>query len=226
MTYDATELDTDKVVSDDRAHVWHHLVQHKPFEEKAPMVIVEGKGARVKDSNGKEYLDALCGGVWTVNVGYGRERIAKAVYDQLVKMCYFANTAGNIPGAQFAEKLISKMPGMNRVYYSNSGSEANEKAYKMVRQLAELENNGKKHKTVFRHRDYHGTTITALSSTGQFERKSQYGPFTPGFVEMPNCCCYRCPFGKQVDSCNREWCARSGRGYPTRRSRYRWFGRS
>jgi len=188
----------------DQARVWHHLVQHQPFEETGPMVIVEGKGMRVTDANGREYLDAVSGGVWTVNVGYGRERIASAVYEQLKKMCYFANSAGSIPGALFAEKLISKMPGMERVYYSNSGSEANEKAYKMVRQLAHLNNDGEKHKIIFRDRDYHGTTIGALSSTGQFERKNQYGPFAPGFVEFPHCCCYRCPFGKEYGNCNIE----------------------
>ena len=53
----------------------------------------------------------------------------------------------------------------------------------------------KKHKILYRERDYHGTTITALSSTGQFERKNQYGPFTPGFVEFPHCCEYRSQFG-------------------------------
>ena len=62
----------------------------------------------------------------TVNVGYGRESIANAVRDQLVKLNYFAGSAGSIPGAQFSEKLIEKMPGMSRVYFSNSGSEANE----------------------------------------------------------------------------------------------------
>ena len=182
------------VVSNDKAHVWHHLSQHKPYETSDPMVIVEGKGLRVKDINGKEYLDAVSGGVWTVNVGYGRESIAKAVHDQLVKMCYFANVHGNIPGAQFAQRLIEKMPGMSRVYYSNSGSEDNEKAYKIIRQLAHMKNNGQKHKIVFRDRDYHGTTITALSSCGQYERKDQYGPFTPGFVEIPHCSIYHSPY--------------------------------
>lgn len=184
----------DDVVRSDKAHVWHHLSQHKPYENADPMVIVEGKGLRVKDVNGKEYLDAVSGGVWTVNIGYGRESMARVVHDQLVKMCYFANVHGNIPGAQFAERLIEKMPGMSRVYYSNSGSEANEKAYKIIRQLAHMKHNGKKHKIIFRDRDYHGTTITALSSSGQYERKEQYGPFTPGFVEMPHCSIYRSPY--------------------------------
>ena len=196
---DIPNVDSNEIIDSDRSHVWHHLSQHKPLETTDPMVIVEGKGLRVTDIKGKEYLDAVSGGVWTVNVGYGRESIANAVRDQLAKMCYFANSAGSIPGAQFADKLIEKMPGLSRVYYSNSGSEANEKGYKLVRQLATLKNDGKKHKILYRDRDYHGTTITALSSTGQLQRKDQYGPFTPGFVEVPHCLAYRAPNGDDPD---------------------------
>ena len=194
MDFDNADLDRNEIVRDDREHVWHHLTHHKQFEQNDPNVMVKGKGMRVWDANGKEYLDAVSGAVWTVNVGYGRESIANAVRDQLVDMCYYANSAGNIPGAKFAKRLVEKMPGMSRVYYSNSGSEANEKAYKLVRQIAHMKFGGKKHKIVFRDRDYHGTTITALSSTGQLERKDQYGPYTPGFVEMPHCCTYRSPY--------------------------------
>lgn len=199
MSLDLDQASIDEAVESDQAHVWHHLTQHKPFEEKKPPMMVSGQGARITDANGKEYLDAVSGAVWTVNVGYGRERIANAVRDQLVEMCYFANAAGNVPGALFAKKLIEKMPGMSRVYFSSSGSEANEKVYKMVRQLAELETDGVKHKIIYRDRDYHGTTITALSSSGQFQRKGQYGPFTPGFVEMPHCLEYRSQYG-EVDN--------------------------
>lgn len=185
------ENDLSHVVAADKAHVWHHLIQHKPFEQGDPRIIIEGKGMRVWDQKGKEHLDAVSGGVWTVNVGYGRESIAKAVYDQLIKLNYFAGSAGSIPGALFAEKLISKMPGMTRTYYTNSGSEANEKAFKMVRQIAHKRYGGKKHKILYRDRDYHGTTITALSAGGQQERNAQYGPYTPGFVSVPHCLEYR-----------------------------------
>jgi len=188
----------------DKATVWHHLTQHKVFDGKDPMVIVEGKGLVITDSNGREYLDATSGGVWSVNVGYGRQSIAKAVSEQLMKMCYFAGTGGTEPGAVFAQSLLEKMPGMGRVYYSNSGSEANEKAYKMVRQLSHIEGDGTKHKIIYRHRDYHGTTIGALSSTGQEQRRADFGPFAPGFAEFANCCCYRCPFGKTYGECNIE----------------------
>ena len=179
------------VIEADRAHIWHHLIQHKPFETIDPRIIVEGKGIKVWDAKGKEHIDAVSGGVWTVNVGYGRETIAKAVYEQLVKLNYFAGSAGSIPGSNFAKRLIEKMPGLTRVYYSNSGSEANEKVYKMVRQIAHKHHGGKKWKILYRDRDYHGTTITALSSAGQPQRAAQYGPFTPGFVEVPHCLEYR-----------------------------------
>ena len=183
--------DIEAVVAADRAHVWHHLSQHKVYETSDPRVIVEGRGLRVWDATGREFLDAVSGGVWTVNVGYGRARIADAVRDQLVRMNFFAGAAGSVPAAVFARMLIEKMPGMARVYYSNSGSEANEKAYKMVRQIAHRRHGGKKWKILYRERDYHGTTIATLASGGQPERAAQYGPFPDGFVPVPHCLEYR-----------------------------------
>tara|TARA_R110002124_G_scaffold92007_1_gene233886 strand:+ start:2077 stop:3471 length:1395 start_codon:yes stop_codon:yes gene_type:complete len=190
--------DIGAVVEADRAHVWHHLSQHKQYETVDPRVIVEGKGLRVWDATGRETLDAVSGGVWTVNVGYGRESIANAVRDQLLKMNYFAGSAGSIPGAMFSQMLTEKMPGLTRVYYSNSGSEANEKAYKMVRQIAHRQHGGKKWKILYRERDYHGTTIACLASGGQEERKAMYGPFPDGFIPVPHCLEYRSQWG-QVD---------------------------
>ena len=190
--------DMSTVVEADRAHVWHHLIQHKPFETIDPRVIVEGKGMKVWDAKGKEHLDAVSGGVWTVNVGYGRESIADAVRDQLVRMCYFAGSAGSIPGSMFAKRLIEKMPGLSRVYYANSGSEANEKVFKMVRQISHRHHGGRKYKILFRERDYHGTTITALSAGGQPQRAMHTARYTPGFVEVPHCLEYR----KQWDVAN------------------------
>lgn len=183
----------------DREHVWHHITQHKPMESSDPLLIVRGEGMRVWDAKGNEYLDAVSGGVWTVNVGYGRAEIADAVRDQLVTMNYFAQTAGNVPAARFAARLVERMPGLDRVFFSNSGSEANEKAFKIVRQIAHRRHDGRKYKILYRERDYHGTTITALSATGQSERKDEYGPFTPGFVEFPHCCEYRSQFGPVDD---------------------------
>lgn len=191
MNHQPSTNDLAPIIAADKAHVWHHLTQHKPFETGDPRIIVEGKGMRVWDAAGREYLDAVSGGVWTVNVGYGRESIANAVRDQLLKMNYFAQSAGSIPGAQFSERLIGKMPGLTRVYYSNSGSEANEKVFKMVRQISARHHKGRKSKILFRERDYHGTTIATLAAAGQPERAALYGPFPDGFVQVPHCLEYR-----------------------------------
>src|SRR5262245_11387899 len=191
MTLTINPNDISSVVEADRRHVWHHLIQHKPFETVDPRIMVEGRGMRVWDAKGKEHLDAVSGGVWTVNVGYGRESIANAVRDQLITLNYYAGAAGTVPGALLAEKLIEKMPGLTRVYYSNSGSEANEKVYKMVRQIAHRHHSGKKWKILFRERDYHGTTIATLATSGQPQRADQYGPFPDGFVMVPHCLEYR-----------------------------------
>ena len=193
------ENDNRELIEMDRRHVWHHLSQHKKYESADPMLMVEGRGMRVWDAEGREYLDAVSGGVWTVNVGYGRESIAEAVRDQLARINFFSNSAGSEPGARFAERLLEKMPGMSRVYLANSGSEANEKVYKMVRQLSHARHGGAKHKILYRERDYHGTTITALSSGGQDERNAQYGPMTPGFVQLPHCLEYRSQYGAVDD---------------------------
>ncbi len=136
----------------------------------------------MRDALGKEFIDAVSGGVWTVNVGYGRQRIADAVRHQLVEMNYFAGAGGSVPQAIFSKMLIEKMPGMSRVYYCNSGSEANEKVIKMVRQISQKHHNGQKWKILYRERDYHGTTLGTLATSGQFERAAHYGPYPEGFV--------------------------------------------
>jgi taurine-pyruvate aminotransferase len=181
------------VIAADKAHVWHHLIQHKPYEQPnaTPRIIVHGSGMRVRDALGKEYIDAVSGGVWTVNVGYGRQSIADAVRQQLVEMNYFAGAGGSVPQAMFSKMLIEKMPGMSRVYYCNSGSEANEKVIKMVRQISQKHKNGRKWKILYRERDYHGTTIGTLATSGQLERAAQYGPYPDGFVMVPHCLEYR-----------------------------------
>ena len=196
-----TTKNAEYFVAADVKNVWHHLMLH---QGKAPLIIAEGKGLRLKDVHGKEYLDATSGGVWCVNVGYGREEIAEVVCEQMKKMAYYAASGGNLPAIEFSEKLLEHMPGFSRVYLSSSGSEANEKAYKMVRLLAYNGAKKEKKKILYRYRDYHGTTFGALSSSGQPERKECFGPFVEGFAEVPHACCYRCAFGQSYPGCKLE----------------------
>lgn len=203
------EYDADEMANGDKNYLWHHLKPHKVFETKEQMVVAKGDGIVITDIRGNEYIDVTSGGVWSVMVGYGRESIAKAVYHQLVEMPYYAGAFGNIPAIKFAGKLLEKLPRLDKVYFSNSGSEANEKAFKLVRQASHVSPDRKgKFKILYRDRDYHGTTLGAMSATGQIQRKKDFGPFPEGFVEFPHCCCYRCPFDKNYPDCNIE-CARA-----------------
>lgn len=201
------DYDVQDVIEKDRKHLWHHLFQHSVFETRDPQVFVEGEGARVRDIHGKEYLDGASGGVWCVNVGHGRESIARVVYEQLMRLPYYAGVVGTVPAAQYASALAEWMPELDHLYFANSGSEANEKAIKMVRQIAHLNGTGK-YKVLYRDRDYHGTTIGCLAASGQEERKEAYGPFPDGFAGIPHAMCYRCPFDKSYPDCNIE-CARA-----------------
>ncbi|MBU2936777.1 MULTISPECIES: aminotransferase family protein [Pacificibacter] len=178
-------------VDSDRAHVWHHLFQHAALDQKDPRIFVEGRGMKLWDQNGREFLDSVSGGLWTVNVGYGRESMANAIRDQVLKMNFFGGNMGTVPAAQFAEQITSKTPGLDRVFFLNSGSEANEKAFKMVRQIAHQHHGGKKWKILYRDRDYHGSTFGAMAATGQGQRKAHFGPFPDGFVAVPHCLEYR-----------------------------------
>ncbi|MDR3134743.1 MAG: aminotransferase class III-fold pyridoxal phosphate-dependent enzyme [Deltaproteobacteria bacterium] len=193
---------------DDARLVWHHLSRHSG---QPPVIMARGEGLRLWDVDGKEYLDASSGGVWCVNVGYGREDLAQAVYRQLVTMPFYVASGGNLPAIEFSRKLLGLAPGLSRVYFSNSGSEANEKAYKMLRLLSYIEGQPERKTILFRDRDYHGTTYGALSSSGQEERREGFGPFPGGFLKVPHPLCYRCHFGLSASSCSLE-CATSVEG--------------
>ncbi|MGA6927218.1 MAG: aminotransferase class III-fold pyridoxal phosphate-dependent enzyme [Desulfosarcina sp.] len=199
----------EEMIGGDRNHLWHHIKPHACFQAQEQMIVVAAKGLTVTDIHGRDYLDATSGGVWCVNVGYGRDSIADAVAAQMKKMAYFSGSVGTIPSIKLSGKLLDLLPTMGKVYFSNSGSEANEKAYKIIRQLTTIDPKRRgKHKILYRDRDYHGTTIAVLASSGQAERKEDFGPFPEGFAQIPHCLCYRCPFEKTYPQCDIQ-CARA-----------------
>lgn len=206
---DVLDYNLDAMIDGDRDHLWHHIKPHRCFQAQEQMIIVRGQGLTVTDIRGREYLDATSGGVWCVNVGYGRGSIADAVAAQMKQMAYYAGSVGTIPSIKLSGKLLELLPGMGKVYYSNSGSEANEKSYKIIRQATTIDKQRKgKYKILYRDRDYHGTTIAVLASSGQAERKKDFGPFPEGFVQVPHCLCYRCPFSQTYPGCDIQ-CARA-----------------
>ncbi|CUH96811.1 Taurine-pyruvate aminotransferase [Propionispora sp. 2/2-37] len=186
-------------------YAWLHLTNHSLLENQEPQIMVEGQGCYIKDARGKEYLDMLSGGVWCVNVGYGRETLVEAAARQLRTLPYYAGSVANPPYIRLAEKMASLLPAMPRLYVSNSGSEANEKTFKMARLYFRIKYpHAAKYKIIYRDRDYHGSTLAVLSAGGQEERKNGFGPLLEGFVKIPHACCYRCQFNKEYPGCGME----------------------
>lgn len=188
-------------VAKDKKHIWHALTQHSVFDRKDPIVAESASACTVVDVSGRRFFDGTAG-LWCVNVGHGRERLARVAYEQMKKLAYFPMTQGNIPAVEFAAKLNRYLPHHPRVYYSNSGSEANETAFKIARQYwRQKQPEAFKYKFIARYRAYHGTTLATLSATGQMERKLRYEPLLEGFLHVHPPYCYRCAWGKTYPGC-------------------------
>jgi taurine-pyruvate aminotransferase len=164
----------------DEQFVWHSM---KPYNPAGTMVVTESKGSWVTDHDGKKYLDGMAG-LWCVNVGYGRQELAEAAYEQLKKMAYFPLTQSHQPAIQLAEKLNGLLGDDYVIFFSNSGSEANETAFKIARQYHQQKGEGERYKIISRYRAYHGNSMGALAATGQAQRKYKYEPLAPGFIHV------------------------------------------
>lgn len=185
----------------DRRFVWHHMQPYAASQN--PLIITGGDGAWVTDLEGNRYLDAMSG-LWCVNLGYSEKALAEAAYDQLRQMPYYPLTQSHLPAIALSEKLNEWLGGDYRIFFSNSGSEANEVAFKIARQFHAQNGEPTRWKFIARYRAYHGNSMGALAATGQALRKQHYEPLAPGFVHVPPPYCYRCPFGKVRDSCDLE----------------------
>jgi len=187
----------------DKEHIWHPMFQHSLLGEKNLMLIKEANGVTVTDYQGNEYLDAFAG-LWNVNVGYGRDEIAEAVYEQMKTLSYYPHSQVNIPATLLAKQLSSILPGdVKHVFFCNSGSEANETAFKIARQYGRQKfPTQNRYKIISRYRGYHGFTYGALSATGQTPRRVKFEPLVPGFCHAQPAYCYRCSFGLAYPQCD------------------------
>lgn len=145
-----------------------------------PLCIVSGKGSRAYDENGKEYID-LGTGIAVNTFGYSDDEWASAVQAQLVKVQHTSNLYYSEPCAKLA-KLLCEKTDMKKVFFSNSGAEANECAIKAARKYGEL-NKGAEYTTIITLKDsFHGRTVTTLAATGQDVFHKDFLPLTEGFV--------------------------------------------
>jgi taurine-pyruvate aminotransferase len=196
--------ETQKWREKDQRYVWHAMSGYDP--STSPMIVEKGDGAWISDTDGNRYLDGMSG-LWCVNVGYGREVLARAVYEQLKQMTFYPLMKSHLPAIELGEKLNQWLEDEYVFFYSNSGSEANEVAFKVARQYHEQNGESDRWKFVSRYRAYHGQTMAALAATGQAQRKYKYEPLTPGFIHVSPPDLYRRPDGTDPETYGQE-CAR------------------
>jgi len=151
--------------------------------KRFPVEIVSGKGSRVVDVNGKEYID-MGSGIGVTAFGIADEKWQAAVTEQIGKVQHMSNLYYTEPCAKLAQ-LLCERTGMKKVFFANSGAEANEGAIKVARKYA-AEKHGPDHYTIITlNNSFHGRTLTTLAATGQDHFHKLFQPLTPGFVSTP-----------------------------------------
>ncbi|SME98681.1 4-aminobutyrate---pyruvate transaminase [Xaviernesmea oryzae] len=152
----------------DKAYQLHSYTNARALERDGSLVIDRGEGVYVYDNNGKKYIEAMAG-LWSVAVGFGESRLVEAAARQMAKLPYYhtftARSHG--PSIELAEKLIQMAPvPMSKAYFTNSGSEANDTAMKMVWYRSNALGKPEKKKIISRIKGYHGVTVASASLTG------------------------------------------------------------
>jgi L-2,4-diaminobutyrate transaminase len=152
----------------DRRYVFHPFTAPRPHELDGGLLIARGEGSTLWDAEGRAYLDAMAG-LWCVNVGYGRPEMAAAVARQIERLSYyhgFSSMATEAP-ALLAERVIASSPvPMSKIFFGNSGSDANDTQAKLVWFYNNALGRPEKKKIISRWRGYHGVTVLSAGLTG------------------------------------------------------------
>ena len=152
----------------DKDHYIHPWTDFSTFKEEGSLVITESGNIYVSDSDGNRFMDGI-GGLWCVNVGYGRTEIAQAMADQAMEMCYYSCFGHHTtpPSAELAAKLAELAPGnLNHVFYGCGGSVANDTAVRIAHFYFNMQGKKNKKKIISHIDGYHGSTYMAMSITG------------------------------------------------------------
>jgi adenosylmethionine-8-amino-7-oxononanoate aminotransferase len=191
-----------------KRHLWLHFTRLSAYADGEVPVIVRGDGPYVFDASGKRYLDGLAG-LFVSQIGHGRSDLAEAAAKQASELAYFPLWSYAHPNAiELAERLAGLAPGdLNRVFFTTSGSEAVESAWKLARSYFRHVGEHRRYKIISRDISYHGSSMGALSVSGLSAIKHDFEPLVPGSVRVPTTNFYRAPlFGDSAEAFGR-WAA-------------------
>ena len=149
----------------------------------APIVLAEGHGCRVRDVEGKDYLD-LCAGLAAVSVGHGHPRLAQAIGEQAARINHVSNLVYNEQAIELASELAARTP-YSRFFFCNSGAEAAEALIKLARRHRHATGEPERIEIIAAQNSFHGRTYGALSLTGQAKYHTGMGPLLPGVHHVP-----------------------------------------
>ena len=142
---------------------------------------VKGSGARLFDEGGRDYID-FGSGIAVCSVGHGNERLARAISEQAYNLIHTSNLYLIEPQARLAKRLVELSGYDMRVFFANSGAEANEGALKIARKFGETLNGVKRYQIITLDSSFHGRTISTLKATAQSQMHNYFGPYPDGFV--------------------------------------------
>jgi putrescine aminotransferase len=187
LTAPQDPYDTRELQQLDSAHYLHPFTDHAQLRQRGgARVIVRGEGIYLWDSDGNQLIDGMSG-LWCVNVGYGRASIADAVHRQMMTLPFynsFFNTT-NVPAVKLAALLAELAPpGFKHVFFTSSGSEANDTVMRMVRRYWEVMGQPERQFIISRRNAYHGSTIAAASLGGMAAMHAQGGLPIPGIAHI------------------------------------------
>ncbi len=151
---------------------------------RAPVAFVRGEGTRLWDSEGREYLDFL-GGLAVTSLGHAHPAVAEAVGDQARTLTHVSNLYYNDLQPRLAARLDALHGGGGRVFFANSGAEANECAIKLARRYGQTRGGRERYHVVSTYGSFHGRTLTTLAATGQPQKQETFQPLPSGFRLVP-----------------------------------------
>ncbi len=189
----APSFDIADLQSKARDHLWMHFARQSTMDSPDGVpIIVRGEGHHIWDAAGRRYIDGLAG-LFVVNAGHGRRRLAQAAARQAEQLAFFPIWSYAHPAAiELADRLADLAPGdLNHVFFSTGGGEAVETAFKLAKNYWKLVGTPGKHKVISRAIAYHGTPQGALAITGLPGMKQMFEPLTPGGFRVPNTNFYR-----------------------------------